>query len=172
MSTKTEEKALQGAVEEAERELAELRQRKENAAAHFRKAKRRLVEIDAAIDKLAREVLSGDAGAMRHYKALEEQELEVNRTLRAACTAAEQLSGEIEVAKEKLENAEFEVRKAAASKRRQALEELHKRRDELAAQLEEVLIEEEKRFFPDRTRREISRWLRERYRDRLRVWLK
>ncbi len=170
-STTTEEE-LAARVEAAQRALDEIRQRKAQALEEREKAEARLEEVGTLKGGLASAVYAGDQGATAAYERLENEEQRCKRAIKVARVAAEDFQAEVTEAQQRLEEANFAVSKEQARKRREALEELHARRDAAADTLEAMLEEEEKRFFPNRTRREISKWLRERYRDRLRVWLK
>ncbi len=168
----TNEDAREVRVEEARAALTEVRQRREHATAEERKAAQRLEEIGVQKDELAAGVFSGDPDATQRYNDLEEEERIAIRALAVAQAAGEEFEGEIEAATKELEAAEFAVAKRQATERREALNRLQARRDKAADALEVILEEEEKSFFPDRSRREINTWLKKRYQDRLRSWLR
>ncbi len=171
-TTKTQEDLEAAAVEEASAEIAELERRRDEALLSVRRAEKRFAEIADRRTALSVAAFTGDEKATLELEGLEDEHEVLARSSSIASDAIPQLEGMIADAKEKLQKVQFAVAKRKATERREALNRLHARRNEAADALEALLQEEEKSFFPDRTTREINKFVRERFRGRLRVWLR
>ncbi len=170
MANRTQEDLEAAAVEEAAGELADLERRRDEALLSVRKAERRFEEIAARRTELSVAAFAGDEKATLELEGLEDEHEVLARSSSIASDAIPQLEGMIADAKERLEAAEFAVRKRQATERRKVLEEIRARRDKAADDLEAVLEEEQKHTSEGAS--PINRWLKERYRDRLRPYLR
>ncbi len=170
MATKPQADLEAAAVEEAAGELAELERRRDEALLSVRRAEKRFAEMANRRTELSVAAFTGDEKATLELEGLEDEHEVLARSSSIASDAIPELERMVSEAKEKLQKAEFAVRKRQATERRKVLEEIRARRDKAADALESILAEEESKGFS--TRREASKWLRERYRDRLRAWLR
>ncbi len=170
--TLSQEDLEAAAIEEAAAELAEHERRHREARVVIAHAEKRFEELEKKRTELSPKAFSGDPEASLELEGVDAEVEELTRSVRVAKSALPEFEGMIADAKEKLQKAQFVVAKRKATERREALSRLHARRNEAADALEALLQEEEKSFFPDRTTREINKWLRERFRGRLRAWLR